>query len=744
MRQRANLQSPPSLSLSLSLSLASMESMEAVRFRVVFEDGHILSKSQRSEGLNRSWLLLKPPLDTISDLCSYLAHVFNLYDSCPNGIILSMDGFVLPPFESTCIIKDRDVIRVKMKGGMLYEIVEVGDGANIIEEGEIVEKQPALTSVPLLANEEFENETGGYQSEPEEDEDNQSEDTLHVENSSDRKVVSKKRKASKKLQSSKYVLQPIFNPVLVMCIITALVVDHITEQRKHENPHLSGHFERISKKKQKRSADSQDTENDFHIEQERCEFHPGKSIDKKKKVSLKRWKGRGLWCPLQSRIGAKQSLVNMLVKCKTKKTSTPRSAERNNGSVEPLPSTKRSDQLQENGTICIDDVHQMPDEIGKVPSRSARRKKAKRQWLQELAKTEKKELVIPNMQLHQVQSPEKDVHKDFMEHQQQNQIPNIQPHQLQSPEKDVHNDSMEHQQQNQNSEADNEIVPIVIRPGHIRFEPLGKDQAAQQNQVSVETFQWNGIISKKKGQKWGKEKFSSRRNDYKDSNEERSEVMTIERVDPPNNPLDFDKLAPLARLPKKCPSHPEGDVIAYRLLELSSTWTPELSSFRVGKTSRYDPESDRVLLTPVPEYPIIFDKPDEDDCAQPPDDSLYGEDGSLEIEFSSLVDTRIVKHGNSDPAKAVTDCVNDDPVSNEVGVSTVEPSNNNTQTLAPTPEKDMNVWDEFSEALNAKKEQLIRENGCSESSGKSSWSFRAMRGSALGPTMAILRAKNAI
>ncbi|GMP57831.1 hypothetical protein CsSME_00021741 [Camellia sinensis var. sinensis] len=158
-----------------------------------------------------------------------------------------MDGFVLPPFESTCIIKDKDVIRVKMKGGMLYEIVEVGDGANIIEEGEIVEKQPALTSVPLLANEEFENETGGYQSEPEEDEDNQSEDTLHVENSSDRKVVSKKRKASKKLQSSKYVLQPIFNPVLVMCIITALVVDHITEQRKHENPHLSGHFERISK-----------------------------------------------------------------------------------------------------------------------------------------------------------------------------------------------------------------------------------------------------------------------------------------------------------------------------------------------------------------------------------------------------------------------------------------------------------------------------------------------------------------
>ena len=44
------------------------------------------------------------------------------------------------------------------------------------------------------------------------------------------------------------------------------------------------------------------------------------------------------------------------------------------------------------------------------------------------------------------------------------------------------NDYTEQQEQKQNAEAgdgitvDDEIVPIVIRPGHIRFEPLGKGE----------------------------------------------------------------------------------------------------------------------------------------------------------------------------------------------------------------------------------------------------------------------------
>ena len=108
----------------------------------------------------------------------------------------------------------------------MREVIEAGDGPNLIEEEKIVEKQPVATCVPLLANEEFEMETGGYQSEAEEDEDNQetsgyhhepeeeedkqSEDPLHVDKSSGGNGVSKKRKASKELHSSKYVSSLIF------------------------------------------------------------------------------------------------------------------------------------------------------------------------------------------------------------------------------------------------------------------------------------------------------------------------------------------------------------------------------------------------------------------------------------------------------------------------------------------------------------------------------------------------------
>ncbi|GFZ00043.1 hypothetical protein Acr_13g0014420 [Actinidia rufa] len=527
--------------------------MEHVRIRVAFEDRHILSKSQRSEGLKRSWLLLKPPHETISDLSSYLLHTFDLYHSCPNGIVVSMDNFVLPQFESACILKDKDVIRVQRKGGTSSEIVEVGDGANLIEEEEIVEKQPVLTDVPHLASEEFEKETGGYQSEPDEGEDNQLGAALHAENLSGGNAASKKRKASKKLQSAK---------------------------------------------------------------------------KKKKGLNLRQ-----------------QVLLKVL--------------KQNND---------RSGQLQESGVGCAN-IPQTPDGTTKVPSRSARRKKAKRQWLRELLKAEKKEFVTSNMELNQKQS---------------------------LPEKVTDKSSIDDQVQDQNSEAvneivvDDEIVPIVIRPGHIRFEPLGKDHAVQQNKIPMETFQWNGITSKKKGQKWGTEKFTSR-SDYKDFNKERSEMMTMEKVKPsndptmaidkvkpPNDPIDFDKLAPFASFPK------EGDVIAYRLLELSSTWTPELSPFRVGKASWYDPESDKVLLTLVPEYPITFEKPDEELA----DNSLYGENGALEIDFSSLVDVRIVKDGNLDCPKPVTGRGNQGSVGNGGPTSIVVPSNDNKQTPADlTPQK---------------------------------------------------------
>ena len=82
-----------SLSLSPSLSHTGESAMESVRVRLEFKQRHLLKKSQLKEGLKRSWFLLKPEIETISDLTTHLLHNFDLLRSCPNGLIL----FVNPP-----------------------------------------------------------------------------------------------------------------------------------------------------------------------------------------------------------------------------------------------------------------------------------------------------------------------------------------------------------------------------------------------------------------------------------------------------------------------------------------------------------------------------------------------------------------------------------------------------------------------------------------------------------------------
>uniref|UniRef100_A0A452ZIB7 Coilin tudor domain-containing protein n=1 Tax=Aegilops tauschii subsp. strangulata TaxID=200361 RepID=A0A452ZIB7_AEGTS len=96
----------------------------------------------------------------------------------------------------------------------------------------------------------------------------------------------------------------------------------------------------------------------------------------------------------------------------------------------------------------------------------------------------------------------------------------------------------------------------------------------------------------------------------------------------------------------------EGDLIAYRLVTLSSSWCPEISSYRVGKVLVYDLISSRIILLPVPEHPIITEEitcEDESDTMMV-DTSPYKEDGSLEIEYPNLLDVRLVK--GSEPVSA--------------------------------------------------------------------------------------------
>ncbi|XP_027913012.1 coilin [Vigna unguiculata] len=626
---------------------------EMVRLRVVFEDPGMLSKSKKKEGLNRCWFLLKPQHSTISDVASHLHNTFRLHRTCPRGIILSMDGFVIPSFESTCILKDKDIICVKRKVSTRTDdepamLPPAPGGREAIE----------LPNVLVLANESFQEESGAEETMSQEDDHDKLEDADYVECKSDG-TTSKKRKAPRKLKSPSQ---------KKIKLSTSENLSVIPEVHEEENEGSIDHQLSLVKKDKKKSSKLS------------SELNRPSNLDKQK----------------------------------------------NDKSDCPSDETRFVQPQDESGTK-------------KLPSRSARRKKAKRRWLRELKLQKEKQEKI-----HQTTVLEKDA-----------QVLPIKDNSFVAS--DVHKKSDEHQQSDEESEEDDDddIVPVEIRPGHIRFEPLKKDQdqAVPQNQFSVETFQWNGITNKKKGQKWGKERMSFHKHDgYEHSSQEYATVENAEK-EPTFNVVDFDKLQPYTGLPK------EGDVIAYRLVELSESFTPELSSFRVGKISQYDAKTKRIWLELVLEYPFDFKKETEKDASsfEQPDASPYQEDGSLEIDYASLVDVRMVKHGHLgsktavvsgnafvNPTKATNGSTDEKLKGNQ---TTLESCQTEKEVLNPAKENgEVDVWEEISKELEAKKAKLSQDGGWSrgESSSTRSWSHRAMRCSALGPTMAFLRSNNGI
>ncbi|KAJ1704732.1 hypothetical protein LUZ63_004511 [Rhynchospora breviuscula] len=94
---------------------AKAKAKAPVRVRLSFADQHLLSKAQKSEGLRRSWVVLRPELNTVADFSRDISTRFGLSSRSGHGLFLflSMDGFLIPPSESTSIFRDNDKIRVK-------------------------------------------------------------------------------------------------------------------------------------------------------------------------------------------------------------------------------------------------------------------------------------------------------------------------------------------------------------------------------------------------------------------------------------------------------------------------------------------------------------------------------------------------------------------------------------------------------------------------------------------------------
>ncbi|XP_078434605.1 sphere organelles protein-like protein isoform X2 [Wolffia australiana] len=539
--------------------------MESVRVRVVFEDRRMLSKAQRKQGLRRSWLLLRPEIDTVESLVSYIIRTFHLRESCPNGLLLSLDEFVLPSFESIQIFRDGDIVSV-------------------------------------LASTEFENESGGYESEDEDNVIDQAADMVYQE-VLDGPIGSKRKRSLSRPSSSK------------------------------------------KKNKKTRPDDSSTMLPEVALREHNADQGISSKINR----------------PLQE---ASTLSENNTIEKDMPSTSNIRHVEGEEGQ-----------QTQAAGINAIDFDK-------KVPSRSARRKKAKRQWLRELKNKEQKE----------TDSSAKHVNNSC-------------------PGSPVHREDHE-------SDSVEDFVPVVIRPGHIRFGPAGQDEGpASLPEVNMK---WNGTVNKRKGQKWGREDDSSDEMMTEDVPVEKSNTLTVidQEKKTPNCSIDFANLPLLNRLPER------GDVIAYKVVELSSSWCPELSSFRVGKVRSFDPISSMIVLDPVPDHPITNpDRTAEDEL--PPEACLYTEDGSLESDLSSLHDVRLF--GGENPSAGV-----EKPIAKDL----------HCNQSKPTAREQGNVWDELSRALEQKKEELSQKK--LRSTGRASWSLRALRRSALGPTVSLLRSNNEI
>ncbi|KAJ8438551.1 hypothetical protein Cgig2_024640 [Carnegiea gigantea] len=653
-----------------------------LRLRLMFDDGRILSKSQKKDGLKRSWLLLKPHHQTISDVVSYLLHHFDLYDACPNGIIFSMDGFILPPFESTAILKDGDLIRVKKKetgSRVLHKAIE---GAKTYIDDVIVDKEPLPCGMELLVNEEYDKENGCCESETDVDEGDAGQTILPVHNPCSGALAARKRKAP----------------------------------NRNDNP------------KTKRQC--QRTPGTVHKKHDHCE--PIRTPKEKRKLEN----------------GSKQDPAcepKVPVNCTKNLEPTSNS----NECIEPDANRERP------RAACW-----APDGAKKV-SRSTRRKSLQRKWKREHKdKIDKCEKQLHVKDLNVDPSSKKAVSISITGHQQADEDSDAEVNgALHIQEANVLNGSSTQKSVEEGDKLNKSGWYVhSTEKGVWKGHSSGKNgSSVQKNKVRKETSQWNGITTKRKGQKWGTEKqpaFS-----WKESRAYKvhSSGSWATRRQLPG--VDFEKLVPLIDLPKA------GDIVAYRLLELSSSsWCPQLSSFRIGKISWFEPESNRIMLVPDPEYPLgIERKEDGHDGASglPPESSIvflikHWILCSFQIDFPSLVDVRIVKRGdlnqsegtgapaaNATPAPSGTN----KRVNETQGGSKNVPAdvcNGELHTQTPGNVK-KDVWEEISEALSAKKAQLTQEDSWNKkkvSSSNRSWTQRTLRGSALSPTMAMLRAKN--
>ncbi|XP_020588614.1 coilin-like isoform X2 [Phalaenopsis equestris] len=817
-----------------------------VRLRVVFVDVGILSGSQRRRGLQKCWLQLRPDIVTIADLVAHLQVTFGLHSSCPHGLIISIDGFVLPSFESVCILKNEDVIMIKKNGVMFQDVVKFCGSHN--QEQILQSRQTSAFNNMNLASMDPQLDSQGDQN----DTVLSIRGTIHIETSSKRMKENGKRKRSNKLQGSNNTLagknsqrdslgdeenvglhgnkarkENTSNEMVkakrkkkisgeLQTTDTSANRDFQADSQIDKGdlglsiPHIdtSSEIKLIIKGKHKLqgSADTlaiKDFQGYSNCDEENIVFHGDivslrtASYEMMNEKSKENHTSKHQASEYSQRVSPGDKKEVGLPNGNIAHTETPRE-------ITSLIKRKHSNKLQpsENESKGNDDGHEpkinATGDVRKLPGKNARLKKAKRLWYQTFgSKIEKKVLSRSAYR----KKFKRFFYRKFGSKKTKKLIKNETENEI--VEGNNQEKPLEHANADQNSNVDEEmvpvindeeivpvinddeeIVPVIVRPGHIHFVP--SDMVSAWADQPVKTFQWNGTISKKKGIKWGRQNTSNKWNDDtsnataaeldKVSNEDatvenvdvygKSIVNQVEAVKECNGNsvakefeevkelLEFESFPPLVRLPE------EGDVLIYRMVELSSTWCPELSPFRVGKVSSYDCGSSKVVLLPLPEYPITLEEVSEEGQEN---GSSYEEDGTLAVDFASLLDVRLLEATES--IKTTPSTISVEELQNAVLVN-----NQEMQTSAPRNSQESvcsissnrieissehtenhqlsDGWAAINQALEEKKSQLEKQNDSDERNSSltatktGAWSYRAMRRNALGPTLAMLRSSS--
>ncbi|KAK4773827.1 hypothetical protein SAY87_028846 [Trapa incisa] len=574
--------------------------MDGVRLRLQFEDRRILSRSQRKEGLKRSWIVLRTHHRTVAEVAYHILHAFELQDSCPHGLVLYMDGFVLPSFESTSVLKDKDVVWVKKK--------------ERTSDGNHVEKS-------AIANPDY-----------------------------------KKRKSLEELKSPKIKRSRLANAEESPTVhFNARNEEPVVEKKSFQGGKVSLKCSQLVKVESSNSKGKSKVCGDDEIKEH---------AEKPKQSTSPRVLGDDRNKDLAARVNSSQDYI-VLLKYSQFESKDAASALKN-GRVFPVLSQSPSQEKREQSL----GESLTPSDAKKLPSRNARRKKLKKEWIREMKKIGKKvdgqrySSGVDNWRNKFLCSNDQtlvshDDHSKSEAHIQHCQSPIVVA-------------AMGNQQRHQYKSFKDVNVPTEIRAGHVRFDPLdGADRPVQESPVPVRTISWNGVTNKK----WGKEKVHNKCANYgyqkpewadksyqntkwNDSNNQKitwngsdcqntgtdnkcqegawndshklnqSPPQEVSRGNETHSggSTDFTKLSPYGPVPV------EGDIVAYRVIELSSSWIPEFSPFRVGQISSYNNISKKIRLVPVPEHPLD----------EKIDKMLYGEDGTLLVLKKASLSSSIV------------------------------------------------------------------------------------------------------